>query len=108
MNFESLDCAVVGVYFAVLLELRPDGLPLSLAWLAGVNFLYFGFALFMACVVLLCTVSAATTPPSGSALAGLTFGSRPSGGARSWTPMDLYHSVVIVGLVVSIMVFFTG
>ena len=108
MTFESLDWTVVGVYFALLLELRPDGLPLPLAWLAGVNFLYFGFALFVACVVLLCAVSAATAPPSESALAGLTFGSRPSGAARTWTTMDLVHSVVIVGLVVSIMVYFTG
>ncbi len=92
----------------LLLELRPDGLPAPLAWLAGVNFLYFGFALFVACVVLLCTVSVVTAPPSRSTLAGLTFGSRPAGAARTWTTMDLVHSAIIVGLVVTIMAYFTG
>ncbi len=74
------------------------------------NFLYFGFALFVACVLLLVAVSLATAPPDPARLAGLTVGAPPAEDARrerTWTTADLVHSAAIVLLVVAVLVYFS-
>ncbi len=93
----------------LLLELRADALSGPLGWLAGVNFLYFGFALFVVCVLLLCAVSLATERPDPARLTGLTFGAPANRGApreRTWTTGDVVHSAAIVLIVAAVLVYF--
>jgi len=96
----------------LLLELRHDTVSGPLAWIANVNFLYFGFALFVVCVAVLCIVSLLTLPPETERLAGLTFATSGSKNdvqrGRTWSIMDLVHSAVIVAIVMAVMAYFTG
>ena len=94
----------------LLLELRADALSGPLGWLAGVNFLYFGFALFVVCVLMLCGVSLATERPDPARLTGLTFGApaaEDAGRERTWTTGDLVQSAAIVVLVAAVLIYFS-
>ena len=94
----------------LLLELWADALSGPLGWLAGVNFLYFGFALFVVCVLILVAVSLATGRPDAARLTGLTFGAPAAGDApreRTWTTGDVVHSAAIVLIVASVLVYFS-
>ncbi|MEE2635722.1 MAG: sodium:solute symporter [Acidobacteriota bacterium] len=96
----------------LILELQADAVSGPLAWLAGVNFLYFGFALFLVCVTILCLVSVWSERPDPTRLVGLTLGTwtseRTVPAERSWTRMDVAHSVLIVALILAVMTYFTG
>ena len=92
------------------LELNADALSGPLGALARMNFLYYGFALFVVSVALLIAVSLATPPPDRERLSGLTFRTLPAdeAAARTWTTTDVVHSAIIVALVVAVLVSFTG
>ena len=108
----AISTLVVGFIIGMVklvLELWPGELPSILSWLAGINFLYFGFGLFVFCLGLLVAISLTTKPKPTTQLSGLTFKTiRRNTQSRSWTPMDLVHSLVIIGLVLAVMAYFTG
>ena len=57
----------------LVLELWSGELPGILFWLAGINFLYFGFGLFVFCLALLVAIRLTTKPSPTTQPSGLTF-----------------------------------
>lgn len=98
----------------IVLELMKDHLtPGSfLHTLGAMNFLTFGAYFFLSCVVVAVVVSLATRPIPETRLAGLTFGTltpeQRASDKNSYNWMDVAASLVIVGAVIFIMVFFNG
>ena len=92
------------------LEVAETSLAGPLRWLAEVNFLYFGFALFVLSVTMLVGVSLATRRPPD--IAGVTFATTSAAerarSRRSWSTADVVHSAVICGLIVAVLVYFSG
>jgi SSS family solute:Na+ symporter len=78
-------------------------------WFSDMNFLH--FAIFLFSVGLLFTVSVFTAPPSEEQLNGLTYGttmaSDRAASRASWTWVDVTHSIVIVGLILCILFYFS-
>jgi SSS family solute:Na+ symporter len=80
-------------------------------WFSDMNFLHFAIFLFIFSVSLLFTVSVFTAPPSEEQLNGLTYGttmaSDRAASRASWTWVDVTHSIVIVGLILCILFYFS-
>jgi SSS family solute:Na+ symporter len=80
-------------------------------WFSDMNFLHFAIFLFIFSVGLLFTVSVFTAPPSEEQLNGLTYGttmaSDRAASRASWTWVDVTHSIVIVGLILCILFYFS-
>ena len=108
----TLVLGFVGGMTKLVLELNQDSLSGALRWLAEVNFLYFGFALFVASVAVLCGVSLVGGSPPTDRVAGLTLSTATRPGqepaARDWSTGDVVHSVIICVLVLAVMIYFTG
>lgn len=98
----------------IVLELAKDTLNPSSIWytLGATNFLTFAAWFFLFCVILLLVVSWLTPAPDPEKVANLTFGTL-SAEARaqnknSYNWKDIVISVVIVGIVIGIMIWFNG
>jgi SSS family solute:Na+ symporter len=86
-----------------------SGLPYQFA---TVNFLHFAALLFLVCVGILVAVSLLTPAPPEDRLVGLTF-STTSRAERersraTWTALDVLLSLVLLGLVAGVMIYFRG
>ncbi|MFM1879748.1 MAG: hypothetical protein RLZZ241_2614 [Bacteroidota bacterium] len=104
---------VVGA-LRIVLELAKDTLDPSSIWytLGATNFLTFAAWFFLFCVILLVVVSWLTPAPAPEKVANLTFGTL-SAEARvqnknSYNWKDIVISLVIVGIVIGIMIWFNG
>ncbi|NRB62623.1 MAG: sodium/solute symporter [Saprospiraceae bacterium] len=97
----------------LVLEINADSISngLLLAWV-NINFLHFCVLLFFICVVLCITVSILTTPQPVSQLEGLTFSTltaeQRAKNKVSFNLWDVVFSVIIIGIVIAILVTFTG
>ena len=79
--------------------------------IANFNFLYFAPSLFAFCVVLMIVVSFFTRAPSDEQLKGLCFASitpeDKAASRASWNGWDIFHTVVILAIIGSVMVYFS-
>lgn len=108
---------VMGLIIAFLrlaLELARDAFPEdSLLYFFGdLNFLTFAAWFFLFSVLLCIVVSLATPAPSAQQLAGLTYGSLTEEQKRqnrsSYNVWDIAFSLLVIGIVVFVMISFTG
>lgn len=83
-------------------------------WLISIgkfNFLYFSGVLFAISVLVVVAVSLATKPQSESDIAGLTYATCTEEQRRenreSWNAWDVFHTIVILSIVLGIYVFFS-
>ncbi len=96
------------------LELNKDSLSGPALQLASINFLHYACLLFIVCSVVLVLVSLATPAPSESRVHGLTHATvkgvptlgRPV--SASWRAKDLGLSMVLLGIVAFLWIYFRG
>ena len=82
--------------------------PELLAYIADINFLYFSGILFLFCVLLICLVSYQTELPDENQIDGLTYQTIDKEAIReSWDQKDIYATGVILGLVLTIYLYFS-
>ncbi len=98
----------------LILELFSDSLtPGSLLYVfANANFLTFAAWFFLFCVVLCIVVSLLTPKPLESQIRGLTYGSltaeQKADNKASYSWVDVAFSLLVIGIVVYVMISFTG
>ena len=82
--------------------------PELLAYIGDINFLYFSGILFLFCVILICLVSYQTELPDENQIDGLTYQTIDKEAIReSWDQKDIYATGVILGLVLTIYLYFS-
>ena len=82
--------------------------PEFLAYIGDINFLYFSGILFLFCVLLICLVSYQTELPDENQIDGLTYQTIDKEAIReSWDQKDIYATGVILGLVLTIYLYFS-
>ena len=82
--------------------------PEFLAYIGDINFLYFSGILFLFCVLLICLVSYQTELPDENQIDGLTYQTIDKEAIReSWGQKDIYATGVILGLVLTIYLYFS-
>ena len=82
--------------------------PELLAYIGDINFLYFSGILFLFCVLLICFVSYQTELPDENQIDGLTYQTIDKEAIReSWDQKDIYATGVILGLVLTIYLYFS-
>ena len=82
--------------------------PELLAYIGDINFLYFSGILFLFCVLLICLVSYKTELPDENQIDGLTYQTIDKEAIReSWDQKDIYATGVILGLVLTIYLYFS-
>ena len=82
--------------------------PELLAYIGDINFLYFSGILFLFCVLLICLVSYQTELPDENQIDGLTYQTIDKEAIReSWDQKDIYATGVILGLVLTIYLYFS-
>jgi SSS family solute:Na+ symporter len=91
-----------------------DGYPAgSFLWIVNnIYFQYYSLLIFLICAVTMVVVSYATPPPSEQTLTGLTYATvtteQQREARRSWTGWDVVNSVVVLALIVTAYLYFTG
>ena len=79
---------------------------------ASINFAHMAIYMFLACVIICFVVSYLTAKPSEAQITGLTFGTltaeQKASAKESYNTWDLVASGVLVAVVISILVYFTG
>jgi SSS family solute:Na+ symporter len=85
--------------------------PASLAAVGDFNFLYFSGVLFAASVLIVIAASLTTAPPDAAQIAGLTYATATEEDRRisraSWGAPEVLLTVVVLGLVVGLYVYFS-
>jgi solute:Na+ symporter, SSS family len=113
----ALTTLVVGLVVAMLrigLELAKDSLGTDgiLYSIAAMNFLSFAAWFFVFCIALCITVSLLTPAPSLANTQGLTYSSltdeQKAANRNSYNFWDVAFSLIVIGIVVFVMVSFTG
>jgi SSS family solute:Na+ symporter len=93
------------------LETVAKDAPGIIGQLANFNFLYFAPSLFAFCAVLLIVVSFFTKEPGAEKIKGLCFASLTPEDRQatraSWNGWDVFHTLVILAIIVSVMVYFS-
>lgn len=101
---------IVGI-IKLTLELFKNDLSGVLYDFATINFLYFCIYLFLFSVIVMVTVSLLTPKPDEDKIIGLTFSSTvasdKAASRASWNKWDVIHSVIVVGIIVAIFVYFS-
>ena len=98
----------------LVLELNRNSLePGSLAYVIGnTNFLTFAAWFFLFCIIVCVTVSLLTKPPAQERIQGLTFSSlteeQKQANRNSYNALDIVLSLVVIGIVAFVMIYFTG
>ncbi len=112
--FVTLISGLVIAAFRIILELFKDDFDQGSMWyaLGNMNFLKFAAWFFLLCVLLLTIVSWLTKKPTESTLDNLTFQTiteeEKQRNKSSYNWIDILASVLIVGIVIGIMIFFNG
>lgn len=85
----------------------------SFLWIINNTFFqYYGLLIFLVCIGVMILVSYITPPPSYEKLSGLTYGTvtdehrKESRG--SWSMSDLLTSILLIGIIVAIYIYFSG
>lgn len=85
--------------------------PALLAWIGDLNFLYFSGWLFLVSILTVVVISLATPPPPEEKIRGLTHAGVTVEGRKeireSWNRWDVVGSVVVLGLVLAIYLYFS-
>ena len=98
-------------------ELGRESLSGALLAYAEINFLHFAVLLFAVCSVVLVVVSLATPAPERRKLAGLTFATADEPAETppqlapsepAWRRVDLWLSLLVVGCVAAVWIYFNG
>ena len=93
-------------------ELGKSSLSGLLYLYADINFLHFALLLFVICTAVLVIVSLVTPPPPDEKVAGLTFQTTDrdskSSSDTAWRRRDLQLSVVLVGIIAAVWIYFSG
>jgi SSS family solute:Na+ symporter len=91
-----------------------DGYPAgSFLWIVNnIYFQYYSLLIFLICAVTMVGVSYATPPPSEQSLTGLTYATLTTEQKRetrgSWNRWDVVHSAVVLALIATEYLYFTG
>jgi len=110
----TLVAGLIVAFLRLTLELSKDMLaPDSFLHVFGaVNFLTFAAWFFLFSVVLCITVSMLTPAPAPASITGLTYGTltpeQVSSNKNSYSVWDVALSLLVIGIVISIMISFTG
>jgi solute:Na+ symporter, SSS family len=96
----------------LVLELNGGSLTGAAAWYASINFLHFAVLLFLVCAAVLVIVSLATRPPDAARVDPLTIkryrnGMGNNAGAPQARAADIALSVLLVGLVAAVWLYFS-
>jgi len=95
----------------IVLELERDHLQGFLYQFATLNFLYFCILLFLVSIAIMVVVSLFTERPSAEQLNGLTFSttvaSDKAASRASWNQLDVWLSVIVLIIVVSVFIYFS-
>jgi len=95
----------------IVLELERDHLQGFLYQFATLNFLYFCILLFLVSIAIMVVVSLFTERPSAEQLNGLTFSttvaSDKATSRASWNQLDVWLSVIVLIIVVSVFIYFS-
>ena len=82
--------------------------PAFLAAIGDLNFLYFSGLLFLICAVTIIVASLSAAAPDAARIRGLTFRTLDRAAVRaSWNAADIAFTVVVLGLVALIYLYFT-
>jgi SSS family solute:Na+ symporter len=82
--------------------------PAFLAAIGDLNFLYFSGILFLICIVTIVVASMASPPPDATRIHGVSFSSIDREAVRaSWDGRDVAATVIVLGLVVGIYLYFS-
>ncbi len=96
----------------IVLELMKDDLSGAMEWYATVNFAHFAIFNFIACVVVCIVASLSAPAPSAAQVNGLTLGTltdeQKKANRDSFTLGDILISALLLIIVISILVYFTG
>ena len=96
----------------IILELMKDDLGGFGKWYATLNFSHFAIFNFLVCILVAVIVSLSTRAQDPATLKGLTLGTltpeQRKANRESYTWVDILISVVLVGIVISVLVYFTG
>jgi SSS family solute:Na+ symporter len=95
----------------IVLELEKGHLQGFLYQFATLNFLYFCILLFLVSIAIMVVVSLLTERPSAEQLNGLTFSttvaSDKAASRASWNQLDVWLSVIVLIVVVSVFIYFS-
>jgi solute:Na+ symporter, SSS family len=85
----------------------------SFLWIVNnIYFQYYSLLIFLICAVTMVVVSYATPPPSEQSLTGLTYATvtteQKRETRRSWNQWDVVNSVVVLALILTAYLYFTG
>jgi len=93
-------------------ELAQDSLTGLLHTWATINFLHFCVLLFVICVVICITVSLLTPKPDAARIVGLTYGTltaeQKAENKASYGWIEIVTSLIVLGIVIAILAYFTG
>lgn len=96
----------------IILELMKDDLGGFGRWYATLNFSHFAIFNFLVCILVAVIVSLSTRAQDPATLKGLTLGTltpeQRKANRESYSWVDILISVVLVGIVISVLVYFTG
>jgi SSS family solute:Na+ symporter len=108
----TLIAGLILAAFRLVLEINKDGLSGFWFWFADVSFLNFAVYMFLFCVALTIIVSLLTEKPAEEKIRGLTFGTLTAEdrliNKASYNVWDIVASLIILGMVVGIMIYFNG
>ena len=94
------------------IETVAAGMPGWVLAFGRFNFLYFCLVLFAVSVLVVVIVSLLTRPPAPEKLDGLTYATTAAAGReetrQSWNKWDVIHTVIILGIILTVYVYFTG
>jgi SSS family solute:Na+ symporter len=92
-------------------ELNKEHLDGVLYQFADLNFLYFCFFLFVACIGAMVVISFLTQVPSYDKIQGLTYGTTVSEDKKtsreSWNKRDVLMSAVVLIIIALVMIYFS-
>jgi len=101
---------VIGM-LRLVAELNKEHLDGVLYKFADVNFLYFCFYLFVACIGMMVIISLLTREPSYEKIQGLTYGTTvvedKKASSESWNKRDIFLSVVVLIIIALVMIYFS-
>jgi len=93
-------------------ELNKDILSGWLFTYANINFLHFAILLFLICSIVLIVFSIVSQEPSRKKLAGITYSTKDMGNKTRinllWRRKDIILSVILIGCVGLIWIYFSG
>ena len=74
-----------------------------------INFLMFAVYLFLASAAVMVLVSLLTAPPPDDKTRGLTVGGgKAEGEPRTWTKWDVIHTGIVLCIIVTVYLYFSG